>query len=45
MYVTYINIYSIILDDGYNNNGVLTKDNFQNVPDDLEIQPVKIKFN
>ena len=45
MYVTYINIYSIILDDGYNNNGVLTKENFQNVPDDLDIQPVKIKFN
>jgi hypothetical protein len=38
-------IYKVILEDSYKNNGELTKANFDKLPENLNIQPVKIKFN
>jgi hypothetical protein len=38
-------IYKVILEGSYKNNGELTKANFERLPENLNFQPVKIKFN
>lgn len=38
-------VYKVNLEDSYKNNGELTKENFENLPKNLNFQPVKIKFN
>ena len=38
-------VYKVTLDDSYKNDGELTKLNFEKLPEELNFQPVKIKFN
>jgi len=44
-YDIYTTIYKVTLEDGYKNNGELTKADFYRLPENIEFKPVKIKFN
>jgi len=44
-YKTYTMVYRVALNDGYKNNGIMSKALFDSIPPDIKFEPVKMKFN